>query len=173
MLQPVGSLLQTAYVVEDVVAAARYWTEVRGVGPFFLFEHFALDNQTYRGAPTNVDLTIAASSSGGVCIEIIQQNNDIPSVYREFLDAGRSGVHHTGYMPRDYDAEIKRYTAAGHEVAFAGDLESGARVAYMDTVAALGHFTEFFEDTEGMRALFALTEDTARDWDGSDPLRRL
>ena len=172
MLQPIGSLLQVAYVVEDAEAAVRYWTEVRGVGPFFLFEHFALDNQTYRGAPTNVDITIAASSSGGVCVEIIQQHNDIPSVYREFLDAGSAGVHHTGYMPRDYDAEIERYIEAGHEIAFSGELGAGTRVAYMDTVGAVGHFTEFFEDTEDMRKLLALTEDTARDWDGSDPLRR-
>lgn len=174
MRQPSSALLQVAYVVTDIEAAVRTWTQTMGVGPFFIFENFALIEPKYRGQPCPTpNITIAASHSGGVGIELICPNDETPSVYREFLDAGRVGVHHIATMPSDYEAAITDFEARGHAVAFEGGLEVGARVAYMDTVAAIGHFTEFFEDTPGMRELLALTEDAAADWDGADPIRHL
>ena len=104
MSQPLYTVRQLAYVVRDLNVALKYWTEVLKVGPFFMFEHCPLDNQLYRGNPADVDVTLALGNSGALQIELIYQNNDAPSVYKEFLDAGREGVHHFGMMPTDYTA---------------------------------------------------------------------
>ena len=59
MTQPLYTLRQLAYVVRDLDSALKYWTEVLEVGPFFKLEHLALDNQRYRGSPSNADITVA------------------------------------------------------------------------------------------------------------------
>ena len=101
MTQPLYTVRQLAYVVRDMDAALKYWVDVLHVGPFFVFEHCPLLNQRYYGKPSNVDVTLALGNSGALQIELIYQHNDEPSVYKEFLDAGRVGVHHFGMMPQD------------------------------------------------------------------------
>ena len=92
--QPLGAVMQVAYFVEDMDRALKHWTKMLRVGPFFLFEHFALLDAKYRGKPTDVDLTLALAFSGTMNLALIVQNNDAPSVYREVADrfAKRSEV---------------------------------------------------------------------------------
>jgi hypothetical protein len=170
MSQPLYTVRQLAYVVRDMDAALKYWTEVLKVGPFFMFEHCPLDNQRYRGQPANVDVNLALGNSGALQIELIYQNNNAPSVYKEFLDAGREGVHHFGMMPVDYAATCAQYEALGHEAAFQCDI-GGAELTYFDTVAKLGHFIELWDNNSIYKDLFALVEDAAIGWDGKDPVR--
>ncbi len=173
MTQPVGALLQFAYVVPDIEKTLKYWTEVLGVGPFFMFEHMELVDHKYRGSPTSPNLALALANSGEAQIEVIMQNNSEPSVYKEFSDAGGFGLHHVGYTPQDFDGEIAKYEALGCERALEGSLNGGTRVAYMDTRVQLGHLTEFWENTEEIMKLFHMVEDAAQDWDGKEPIRIL
>jgi catechol 2,3-dioxygenase-like lactoylglutathione lyase family enzyme len=160
MSQPLYTVRQLAYVVRDMDAALKYWTEVMKVGPFFMFEHCPLDNQRYRGQPANADVNLALGNSGALQIELIYQNNDAPSVYKEFLDAGREGVHHFGMMPADYAATCAQYEALGHEAAFQCDI-GGAELTYYDTVDKVGHFIELWDNNSIYKDLFALVEDAA------------
>ena len=64
MPQPLYTVRQLAYVVRDMDSALKYWTEVLKTGPFFLIEHCALEDQVYRGAPANADVSIALANSG-------------------------------------------------------------------------------------------------------------
>ena len=170
MTQPLYTVRQLAYLTQDLDAALKYWVDVLHVGPFYMFEHIALDNQRYRGQPTDVDLTIALGNSGAVQIELMVQHNDTPSVYKEFLDAGRVGVHHFGLMPPDYQAAYDQYKALGHEAAF--ELTLGdTHVTYFDTVQSIGHFTELWENTPALNEFFVLVENAAKGWDGKDPVR--
>lgn len=170
MTQPLYTVRQVAYVVRDLDAALKYWTEVLKVGPFFLFEHCPLENQRYRGGPSNVDVSLALGNSGDVQIELIYQHNDAPSVYKEFLDAGRIGVHHFGLMPVDYAAMCRRYRELGHEAAFVCTV-GGSELTYFDTVASIGHYTELWDNSEVFKDLFMLVENAAKGWDGSNPVR--
>ena len=170
MSQPLYTVRQLAYVVRDLDAALKHWTEVLKVGPFFMFEHCPLDNQLYRGNPADVDVTLALGNSGALQIELIYQNNDAPSVYKEFLDAGREGVHHFGMMPTDYTAMCAQYKALGHEAAFVCDI-AGAELTYFDTVDTVGHFIELWDNNAIFKNLFTLVEEAAQNWDGKDPVR--
>lgn len=170
MTQPLYTVRQVAYVVRDMDAALKYWTEVLKVGPFFLFEHCPLENQRYRGGESNADVSLALGNSGDVQIELIVCENDAPSVYKEFLDAGRQGVHHFGMMPVDYAATVEQYKALGHEAAFECTV-GGAPLVYFDTVDTVGHFIELWDNNQVFLDLFTLVEDAAKGWDGSDPVR--
>ncbi len=170
MTQPLYTVRQLAYVVRDLDAALRYWTETLKVGPFFLIEHAALANQRYRGQPADTDVSIALGNSGDLQIELILQNDDEPSVYKEFLDAGRVGVHHFGLMPEDYQKAYDQYRALGHEAAFECSV-GDARIVYFDTVDTVGHFIELWDNHPIIKDMFLRVEEAAKGWDGSDPVR--
>jgi len=170
MTQPLYTVRQIAYVVRDMEKALKYWTDHLKVGPFFMLEHCPLENQKYRGGTSNADVSIALGNSGDVQIELIYCENDAPSVYKEFLDAGKTGIHHFGMMPDNFEATCNQYAEMGHEVAFectVGD----APLVYFDTVDRVGHFIELWDNNPVYLDLFALVEDAAKDWDGSDPVR--
>jgi catechol 2,3-dioxygenase-like lactoylglutathione lyase family enzyme len=170
MTQPLQTVSQLAYVVRDLDAALKYWTEIVRAGPFFVYKRIAITDQRYRGAESNIDLTVALGYSGDLQIELIFCEDDAPSVYKEFLDAGRVGVHHVGIMPVDYSATVAQYTSQGIEAAFECSL-GGAPVVYFDTVAQLGHFTEFWDNSPVFKDFFASIASAAKDWDGRDPVR--
>ena len=82
MTQPLYTVRQVAYVVKDMEKALKYWTEYLKAGPFFMLEHAPLENQKYRGAASNADISIALGNSGALQIELIYCENDAPSVYK-------------------------------------------------------------------------------------------
>ena len=170
MTQPLYTVRQIAYVVRDMERALDYWTKYLNAGPFFLLEHAPLEDQRYRGAASNADVSLALGNSGSVQIELIYCENDAPSVYREFLDAGKSGVHHLGLMPENFTETCEYFASRGHEKAFECTV-GGAPLAYFDTVDSLGHFIELWDNNPAYLDLFRLIEDAAKGWDGSDPVR--
>jgi hypothetical protein len=172
MTQPLYTVRQLAYVVRDMDSALKYWTEVLKTGPFFLIEHCALEDQVYRGAPANADVSIALANSGDLQIELIYCEDDSPSVYKEFLDAGREGVHHFGMMPVNYEETCAQYRKLGHAAAFECKV-GGAPLTYFDTVDSIGHFIELWDNSETFKEMFLMVEDAAKGWDGSDPIRPL
>jgi Glyoxalase/Bleomycin resistance protein/Dioxygenase superfamily len=171
MLQPTGSIMQVAYVVPDMEAAAAQAAAALGAGPFYLLPHLQIVQPRYRGEPSAIDCSIALGFSGGLCVEFIQQHNDAPSVFREHLDRSGPGFQHWGVMTTAFDADIARYGAAGHPVAFSGAVAVGGRFAYVDTVATLGGMIELIELTPPVAELFRFLGDAAAGWDGSEPLR--
>ena len=170
MTQPLHTVRQVAYVVKDMERALKYWTEVLKVGPFFMFEHCPLKDQRYRGGKSDADVSLALGNSGDIQIELIYCENTAPSVYKEFLDAGKTGVHHFGMMPEDFKKSCDEYIALGHEAAFECTV-GGAPLVYFDTVDTVGHFIELWDNNEVFLDLFSLVENAAIRWDGSDPVR--
>ncbi len=170
MTQPLYTVRQLAYVVRDMDAALKYWIEVLKVGPFFMIEHAALENQKFFGKPSNTDVSIALGNSGDLQIELIYQHNDEPSVYKEFLDAGRVGVHHFGLMPEDYEATCEQYKALGHEAAFECTI-GGVPLVYFDTVKTVGHYIELWDNHSLFKEMFLMVEEAAKGWDGRDAIR--
>jgi methylmalonyl-CoA/ethylmalonyl-CoA epimerase len=89
-----GPVMQMAYVPRDLDAALGYWTRTMGVGPFFRLEHIALDQAKYRGEAAEVDFSVCIAYWGDIQIELIEQHNDAPSIYKRWRDEGREGLHH-------------------------------------------------------------------------------
>jgi hypothetical protein len=44
-------LMQVAFIVDDVEAAAKAWIATTGIGPFYMVPHIELTEMTYRGEP--------------------------------------------------------------------------------------------------------------------------
>ena len=171
MIQAVNRIGQIAYITHDLQASLKHWTEVLGVGPFFLIHSRGIENMHYRGAPTDVDLTAALAYNGSMCIEVIQQNDASPSVYQEVMKKRGPGFHHWGYMSDNFDGEVERYRAMGYALAFDGTVRVGGRFAYMDSFDALGGMVELIDFPANVKELFEALQAASVDWDGSDPVR--
>ena len=111
-------------------------------------------------------------------IELIQQTNDAPSAYREFLSAGREGMQHVSSWFSDH-AEYDRARAAllerGLQIVHEslGDEDSG-RFAYFETGVPEGHLIEVSETLlPGIREVVELAASEARDWNGDNPIREV
>ena len=169
-----GEIRQNGYVVRDIDAALKHWTEVLGVGPFYYIEDVPVKNFTYRGAPSSAELSIALGNSGDLQIELIQQRNDAPSMYRDFLDAGHEGLQHVAYWTRDFDADFERSQKLGYTVGQSGDVGGpGGRMVYFATEAHPGTVIELSEISGLKGKTFEMIAEKARTWDGSDPIRRI
>ena len=171
-----GPIFQTAYVVEDLDAALAHWTGTLGVGPFFLFPTpLPFDWLEVNGdRTTGYDILSAAALafSGETMIEIIVPGSD-PSPYRDFLAAGRRGLHHLGTVATDYGAQMAAARAAGITVAAEGELPL-SRFAYLDTDAVMpGTMIELIEMRPAMVELFASIRAASVGWDGGDAVRAL
>ncbi|MBI5503723.1 MAG: VOC family protein [Deltaproteobacteria bacterium] len=168
-----GAVRQNGYVVRDVRAAMDHWVNVMGVGPWFYFERVKLDYFRHRGVASNLEMSIALANSGDLQIELIQQRNDAPSLYKEFIDSGREGMQHVAYWTNDYQALYDRALSLGYKVGHEGQIggELG-RFAYFDTETHAGTVIEL-SDISGPKGWFFenVVKQASIAWDGSDPIR--
>ncbi len=173
-----GSMRQIGIVVRDLDAALQYWTEVLGVGPFFVLRNLSPEDYRYRGKPSPPPvLSIALGNSGDVQVELIQQHDNHPSAYRDFLEAGQEGIQHVSawLTPKDYDATMTQRLAAGVPVAHEGRIPGrGVRFAYFATDAPGGLMYEIADlirpETYSLHQTIA---EAAQEWDGSNPVQEL
>lgn len=171
-----GPVRQMGYVVRDLESAMRHWTTTMGVGPFFHLERAQFIDYRYRGAPADLWVSAALAQCGEVQIELIQQRNDAPSMYREFLAAGREGLQHIAFWqePASYDAALAAALAQGFTVAMStATVEPEGRLVYFEQEAHPGTAIELSCLSPGKKKIFDMVAASASNWDGRDPIRRL
>jgi len=170
--QPIGGVVQTAFVVADIHASIAHFQRDCGAGPFFLLDHFLGEGQVYRGQPSTADVAIAMGYMGHMQIELIQPLDNEPSVYRETIEQRGHGFHHFGIAFEDVDAALPDYLGRGHTLAFRAQVPTGGSVAYLESAdPASPGFLELIPATEGMNTLFTSQWHASQNWDGSDPVR--
>lgn len=170
--QPLGGIIQVAYVVEAIEASMREFTAVLNVGPWFVTGPFVPAAGIYRGQPTQMSLTLAVAFSGHVMLELIQQHDRLPSVYREMVERTGYGFHHYAVPTATFDADVARYRAMGYELAFSDVSPRGSRIAYMDSTRAVHGMVELVEMSDRLEAIYRAFHHASVGWDGRDPVRR-
>jgi len=167
-----GTVRQNGYVVRDIRAAMDHWVNVLRIGPWFYFDRVKTDYFRYRGKDSNLEMSAALANSGELQIELIQQRNEAPSMYQEFLDAGREGLQHIAYWTKDFQALYDRALSLGYKVGQEGQIggERG-RFCYFDTEGHPGTVIEISDISGGKGRFFERIRTAAIDWDGSDPIR--
>ncbi|WP_433948334.1 VOC family protein [Brevundimonas diminuta] len=166
-----GPITQNGYVVEDVEAAARFWAETLGVGPFFMLPSIRFERYSYRGQMADPELRIALANSGDLQIELIEQVNDAPSAYKDFLEGNGPGLQHLSVWSESYAADTARYADRGLEPLAEGVLPGGIGFIYYDTGFHGGSIMEVLDLRPDVKARMAAIREAAKAWDGSDPLR--
>lgn len=166
MLTPDGlRIVQFAWVVPNLEAAARAWYALQGVGPFLVNRNLKLTDPHHRGRPAVTRFSTAVAQSGDVQIELVEQHDVSPSAYRDTVPLGATAFHHVAIIAADYEDALAHYTDRGQSVAAHGSFGE-MRYCYVDTFAELGHMIEIVEDKPGIRAFFAAVRKAAERWDG-------
>jgi Glyoxalase/Bleomycin resistance protein/Dioxygenase superfamily len=162
---------QLGFLVDDLLAAVASWARVFGVGPFHVLP-VADQHATYQGQPATITLQVAVAQAGPVQIELIQQLCDRPSIFREWHRGQVCGLHQLCTVTPDYDGKKAHYQQLGYSLAAESD-NGRFRVAYIDTSADFGFYTEVVEYTPGFLKVLDKISQTCASWDGQDPVRLL
>lgn len=177
MSRLLGAVRQNGYVVRDIEKAMEYWSGTLGVGPWYYIEKPPIEAFEYRGQPSEPDISIALANSGSLQIELIQQRNDQPSMYRDFLDAlpedGDGGLQHIAYWTTDFGAALAGRLAAGWRIGHRGRIGARGRFLYFESDGHAGTVVELSEISGNKGRFFDKIAREAAAWDGSDPIRRL
>ena len=123
-----------------------------------------------EGRYDDIHLTIALANSGDVQLELIQQRDETPSMYREFLAAGHEGLQHWSSWPENYDELLDRAVDDGWTIGQRGESPRGPFVYFLNE-GHPGTVIEMAEPTPTRRRIFDAVREAAIDWDG-DPVRR-
>jgi catechol 2,3-dioxygenase-like lactoylglutathione lyase family enzyme len=162
-----GPIMQNGYIVDDLDRALDHWVKVMGVGPFYVMPTVRMVDPMYRGKPCEVDMSVALANSGAMQIELIWQKNAAPSIYKEWLDEGRTGLHHVGFFVDDIEATLAALPAQPER------LQWGQNFCYIDTVCHPGTMVELIQSAPRMQELFGMIREASAGWRGDDPVRIL
>jgi hypothetical protein len=165
-----GSVRQNGYVVRDIRAALAHWTERLGVGPFYYIKQAPIEDFRYRGEPSDCKCAIALANSGDLQIELIEQLNDEPSMYRDFLAAGHEGLQHVAYWTETMDEDLARAESLGYRIGQSGTVGANGRFVYYETEAHPGTVVELSDISGQKGELFRHIREAAANWDGTNPI---
>lgn len=168
-----GPVRQNGYVVRDIEAAMEYWTQSLGVGPFFFIEKVPVQNFRYRGAPSDLQMSVALANSGPLQVELIQQRNDAPSMYRDFLEGGGEGLQHIAFWVEEFDAALGEAIRLGWREGHSGEIGADGRFVYLDSPGHPGNVIEISEVSGAKGKFFESVRESAETWDGTTPIRRI
>ncbi len=169
-----GPVLQNAFVVPDLQKSLDHWISTMGVGPFFLFENIEFSEIFYRGQPLrDLRFSVAIAYWNDLQIELIHQWNDVASIYTDFPARTCGGLQHMGVLTDSVQEDLRRLAAKGVQPVQQGITRGGLRFAYVATDQHPGGMIELIERHPPSLQFFESMRIAARDWDGSDPIRRV
>lgn len=146
-------LSQLGYVVPDLHAAIAAFQGTFGLQALTIVEDMPMTECTYLGRPAQFRQHMAFAMLGTLQIEWIEPIAG-QSTYTEFLATHPAGgLQHLGLIAEDFEVATADLVAKGLPIvqsARAGDI----RVAYFDTRASTGTWTEIIWLTEDARRRF-------------------
>ncbi len=166
-----GKVIQLAFLPHDFDAALKHWTQVMGVGPFYMFEGAHLVDMTYRGEPTEAAFDIAMTYWGDIQIELVRPCDDHPSIFSgEYAEVG-GGLHHVCIVVDDITKAIRVSKENGGEILLEGSLGDN-EIIYVDPGQGPGHLIEMLQQCDNGPRFFNMVKEEAANWDGSEPVRK-
>ena len=166
-----GVIRQIGYIVRDFDQSLDKWVQL-GVGPWYVLRGIT-QSGLYRGEACTVTLTVGFANSGDLQIEVIQQDDDTPSIYSEFTDAGGDGYHQLAYWAEDFDDAPGGRPRGGLAGGLVRWRPGSARYAYFEPPAGPATIIELMELTAATVGMAELVRSAAAGWDGRDPIRVL
>ena len=106
-------------------------------------------------------------------MELVQQDEEGPSPFRDMYAPGEEGIHHVAMMVDSLSAAYAEAERLGYGIAAKAETLTGTEFAFIDTVAAMGHMVEIYERSPTLEGFYDMVRQAAEGWDGADPVRRL
>jgi hypothetical protein len=141
---------QLGYVYKDIEKHAKIMESFLGASKFIIFDPLEID-LTVRGIKKKIIIKSGFGRIFDTEIELIQPVEG-ESIYTEFLDEDREGLHHVSYKVDNVSAYINEFKKSGIKVLQWGLLIKLIYV-YLDTEKIFNTIIEFTEELKrGMRS---------------------
>jgi Glyoxalase/Bleomycin resistance protein/Dioxygenase superfamily len=172
-----GPVRQLGIIVRDLKTEVQNWVTV-GIGPWALISEVRFDNFHYRGRPApGPKVSIALAYSGPLQLEIIQQHDNLPSAYTEYLAESPGGVQHIANFAtskKDFDRKRQALLDQGLVVVHEGNVEGfPQRFVYCSMPGRTSYplFEVGESDLPALRPMWSRLQQLSEGWDGLNPLR--
>jgi hypothetical protein len=167
-----GPAFQLGIIVRDIEAAMQHYIKTLGIGPFIYMEDAGAIDCTYRGKPTDVKIHVAFSYTDNMQVELIQQYNDAPSPYRDFLASGREGLQHIAYYANEFREAVRQLEAGGLRHVYTIEPRAGGEQIFYFEGAGQSTMTELVPLSPLRRRYHATLLAQTKGWEGDRPIRR-
>ena len=167
------TVVQIAYHVPDIEASAVQMAHQFGAGPFFISKGIQLSQGWHRGENCPFVHSSAYGQWGDVMVELVQQESEGPSPFRDLYEPFERGLHHLAVMTSDLKASYKHFERQGLMLATRAVTLSGVEFAFIDALDSLGHFIEIYESSEQLLGFYQMVKEAAVNFDVEDPIRYL
>ena len=170
---PLYKPVQIAYFVSDIRDAAKKFSAMTGAGPFYVIDNIELEWGEHRNSPCEFVHSSAYGQWGDLMVEMVQQDNEGPSPFRDLYAPGEEGVHHVACFVSSVEDTLIEYEQLGYPVAARAKAKVGTEFAFIDTSKLLGHMVEIYVRNEALAGFYSLVEEVSVGWDGCEILRSL
>lgn len=167
--QMFGPVRVLKHAVHDLDAWLEQFVAL-GIGPWWVTRNQAPETFIHRGKQSDTRFSWGLTWSGDVMYELIQPLDNLPSPYREFLDAGREGLQHGGFYPPDFDAAIEGLRRSGKTPILEGH-SGDAKFMYFEGLGSPPEPIELQYLPQDVKVKHRSLKSVCDNWDGSDPLR--
>lgn len=120
------TICQVALVVKDIQATAKAYAELFDVPMPEIVQvpPSEIAHTQARGIPSNTRAKIAVFKLGQIVLELNQPDNE-PSSWKEFLDTHGEGVHHIAFMTENRDQVVEYFEDRQMPVRHYGEYPGG------------------------------------------------
>lgn len=139
---------QLSYVYKDIKKQAKIMESIYGVPKFATMEDITHQG-IFRGKETEIIMDYAFGRLLNVQIEL-QQWKAGDSLFKEFLDQGKEGLHSIGMYVEDLQSYIDEFKKLGIDVLQTGQINK-QWFAYFDTEKTFGILLEFQQTVKRRR----------------------
>lgn len=166
-----GDVRQISFTSRDIDHSMQYFIDVWGIGPWYVTRDIN-STREFRGASREMSMSVALSSSGDLQFEIVQQHDDTPSIFQEFLRHVPNGLHvqHMAVWAGDFAQSRAAALARGWVVMEEGVPAIGP-YAYLSHPREPHLYLEISDRSPTKEHFRNVIRDIAATWDGKDPIR--
>lgn len=154
-------ICQVAYFVSDARASALKMHRQFNCGPFHVVAEIKLAWAESRGQPIDFIHTSAFGQWGEIMVELVQQDSEGSSPFRDMYAPGEEGIHHVATMVDSLPDTYDYYKDEGYDIALRAKTETGTEFGFIDATKSLGHMIEVYERSEPLIAFYRYIKDAA------------
>ena len=156
-----GPVVQVAYAVENIEDATNFWSELFGIGPFFIKEHIPLENVRVNGVNSTFDHSSAYAQWGSIMLELICEHTERLVERSNQKEETVPSVHHYAVLVSELEKASKNLEEMGFDEILYAASEAGINIAINHARKVFGHFIEIYEPNEELTGFYRMVEESS------------
>ena len=112
--------------------------------------------------------TFALGQWGELMLEVVQQEGEGASPFRDMYAPGEEGIHHVACFVDSIDQAVSDYEQKGFPLAARAKAQVGTEFVFIDARSQLGHMLEIYVADEALSGFYQMVREASVGWDAKD-----